>query len=173
MSYIYRGNIARSDLTRFELLTDGDYTFEVLQCDEPYFKNDKWIMKVKLSVGDTEHWVYASPWSGTDRTGTERDGIGEFFLCINRVPRSGTEPSYEGAIGARGRCRIKQETVSAGVRVGEKRNAVAFFHLPKQVGLTAEAPRQSYSQEEYNEARRQQEAKSAGPDDLEPTDIPF
>jgi hypothetical protein len=174
MSYTFGGGNERQQVSS-EILPEGDYNFRVLECGEPYLsQKSNWVVKVTLSISPSDQWVWDQPWSGRTEAGEERDGIGDFLLAIGRATVLGKEIDWDNIVGARGRCRLRQGEISLGSRKGQKRNEVHYYYRPKQVGPNAEqAPRQSYSQEEYNQARRQQEAKSAGPDDLEPTDIPF
>jgi hypothetical protein len=173
MNYTFSGGSERQQVSS-DILPEGDYNFRVLECGEPYLnQNDNWVVKVKLSILPSDQWVWDQPWSGQTGAGEKRDGIGDFLLAIGRAPALGKEIDWDNIAGARGKCRLRQGEISLGSRKGQKRNEVHYYYRPKQVGPTAEPPRQSYSQEEYNQARRQQEAKSAGPDDLEPSDIPF
>jgi hypothetical protein len=170
-SYIFRGE---PEQRVFGALPEGDYNYTVSECGAPYQKdNGNWVLAVKLAIQPSGTTVFANPWMGTDKNGEARDGIAEFLVSCNRAPKPGTEPAWTKIVGARGRVRLKVEIAQMGSLAGKEVNKVGWFHTPKQVGPTTEAPRQSYSQEEYNEARREQEAKSAGSGDLEPTDIPF
>lgn len=171
-AYIFKGN---PEPRVYGPLPEGDYNFKVAECGEPYQKvSGNWVLAVKLTIQPSGQTVFANPWSGVDKNGDQRDGIGEFLVSCDRAPKPGTEPDWRRVVGAYGRCKLKIEIAKMGSLAGKEVNKVGWFHAPEQVGPNAEqAPRQSYSQEEYNQARRQQEAKTAGPDDLEPTDIPF
>jgi hypothetical protein len=165
-SYIYRGE---PESRVFGPLPQGDYSFVVSTADEPYFKNDKWILAVKLTIQPQGIPIFANPWSGIDRNGEDRDGIAEFLLAVNRAPAPGDEPEWGRLIGAKGKCRLKVEIAAQGSLAGKEVNKVAWFHRPKQVGPTAEQPPSSYSPAEVNKAAQ----AAAGGDDLEPDDIPF
>jgi hypothetical protein len=156
----------------FGALPEGNYGFTVTSCDEPYEKNEHWILPVKLAIIPDGTPVFANPWSGLTKDGEERDGIAEFLVCVNRAPKVGTEPDWKKVVGARGRCRLKVEIAQMGALAGKEVNKVAFFHAPKQVGPTAEQRPKSHSQEELNQARRETE-KNAGGLAAEPDDIPF
>jgi hypothetical protein len=174
--YLFQGGSEKpSRNIPLDVLPEGDYDFRILTAQEPYYKADteRWVMKCLLYIEPTGHEISynsSTALKGKDRDGVKRDAIGDLFIAVNRAPlHPGEEIEVGRLIGARGRCRLKKENWN-----NQERNAVARIYVPKQVGPTSEQPpRQSYSQEEYNQARRQQEAKSAGPDDLEPSDIPF
>ncbi len=116
--------------------------------------------------------MFANPWCGTDKNGEKRDGIAEFLLAVNRVPKIGEEPDWKRLVGAKGKCRLKVEIASQGSLAGKEVNKVAWFHRPKQVGPTAEQPPPSYSEPEVKKAAKAAQA-AAGGDDLAPDDIPF
>ena len=174
-SYVYRG---APEARVFGPLPEGDYSFVVSSADEPYFKNDKWILAVKLTIQPQGIPVFANPWSGTDRNGEDRDGIAEFLLAINRAPAPGDEPEWGRLIGAKGKCRLKVEIAAQGSLAGKEVNKVAWFHRPKQVGPSAEVPRQSFTEQEIKESQAAISKVLGGvpkdPDlDVEPDDIPF
>lgn len=173
-SYIYRGT---PESRAFGPLAPGDYSFVVSMADAPYFKNDKWILAVKLTIQPQGIPVFANPWSGIDKNGEDRDGIAEFLLAVNRAPAPGDEPEWGRLIGAKGKCRLKVEIAQQGNLAGKEVNKVAFFHRPHQVGPTAEQPPRDYSPEEVAQAQAEQRRRSggpAGPDlEIEPEDIPF
>jgi hypothetical protein len=159
-------------------LQPGDYSFVVADIDKPYEKaNGNWVCKVKLIIEPSKMWVWAYPWSGTDRNGEARDGIAEFLLSCARAPKPGGEPDWNNIINARGRCRLEIETAGAGSRAGQEVNRVARFHTVKQVGPGAEPPRTSFTPEEYKKSRAEiakTVGGSVGPDlDAAPDDIPF
>jgi hypothetical protein len=158
----------------FGALAEGDYGFTVTSYDQPYVKNEHWILPVKLAIQPDGTPVFANPWSGLTKDGEERDGIAEFLICINRAPKVGEEPDWDEVVGARGRCRLKIEIAQRGALAGKEVNKVAFFHAPKQVGSIAEERVKRHSQEEYNQARRVAAKKAKDPDlDVAPDDIPF
>jgi hypothetical protein len=160
----------------FGALPEGDYGFTVTSCDEPYEKNEHWILPVKLAIQPDGTPVFANPWSGLTKDGEERDGIAEFLICVNRAPKVGQEPDWDEVVGARGRCRLKIEIARMGALAGKEVNKVAFFHAPKQVGSIAEERVKRHSQKEYNQAQAQVARKASGKDpdlDVEPDDIPF
>jgi hypothetical protein len=175
-NYIYRGE---PEQRVFGALPEGDYNYVVSECSEPYQKdNGNWVLAVRLAIQPSGTTVFSNPWTGTDKNGQERDGIAEFLVSCNRAPKLGTEPDWAKIVGARGRCRLKVEIAQMGQLAGKEVNKVGWFHAPKQVGPNAEqAPRQSYSQEEYNQAGAEAVKKAGGPvrPDLEPEpdDIPF
>src|SRR4029077_19554861 len=172
-SYIYRGE---PESRVFGPLPQGDYSFVVSTADEPYFKNDKWILAIKLTIQPQGIPIFANPWSGIDRNGEDRDGIAEFLLAVNRAPAPGDEPEWGRLIGAKGKCGLRVEIAEACAREGKEVNKVAFFHRPKQVGSTLSQMPQSFTE---NEIKKSQAAiaKTLGvkdPDlDVAPDDIPF
>jgi len=145
----------------FGPLPPGDYAFTVAECGEPYLKeNGHWVLKIRLAIEPGGETVWAQPWSGETSTGETRDGIGQFLICCNRAPALSTAPDWEKVAGARGKCRLKVEKAQAGALEGKERNAVAFFHAPKEVGPAREGlpPKLQKMKQEADE---------------EPTDIPF
>lgn len=145
----------------FGPLPPGDYPFTVTQCGEPYQKqNGNWVLQVRLRIEPTDQTVFATPWSGTTRDGEQRDGVGDFLLCVNRAPELGEEPDWRRVEGARGRCRLKIETAQQGSLAGKEVNKVAFFHHPKEI-KQAEQHLPPKVQEMKREVER------------EPDDIPF
>jgi hypothetical protein len=159
-TYKFRG---APEQKAFGPLPAGDYSFVVAHADDPYVKNDKWILPVRLTIQPHGLLVYANPWTGKTKDDEYRDGIAEFLLAVNRAPAPGDEPNWGRLIGAKGKCRLKVEIAQAGALEGKEVNKVAFFHRPKQVGPTAEAPRQTESS-----------TRPKDPDlDVEPDDIPF
>jgi hypothetical protein len=173
MSYIYRGE---PEQRVFGPLPEGDYLFSVASCDEPYQKNDKWILSVKLSIQPQGVPVFAYPWAGTTSGGEARDGIAEFLLAVNRAPKVGEQPDWQRLVGAKGKCRLKVEIAAQGSLAGKEVNKVGWFHRPKQVGPAVEAPRQSFTESEIKKSQAAI-AKTLGvkdPDlDVAPDDIPF
>ncbi|HXM29783.1 MAG TPA: hypothetical protein VN957_27410 [Chthoniobacterales bacterium] len=169
-SYIYRG--APGSRAFGALLQPGDYSFVVSSADAPYFKNNKWILGIKLTIQPHDIPVFANPWSGIDKNGEDRDGIAEFLLAVNRAPASGDEPEWGRLIGAKGKCRLKIEPDQNNV----DRNKVAFFHRPKQTGPSTEGPSQSFTESEIKKSQTAI-AKTLGVKDpdlgIEPDDIPF
>jgi hypothetical protein len=173
MSYRFKEPPARPT---FGPLPEGDYGFTVASCDEPYEKNDKWILPVKLAIQPDGTPVFANPWSGVDKNGQERDGIAEFLISVNRAPKAGQEPDWAKIIGARGRCRLKVEIAQMGQLAGKEVNKVGWFHAPKQVGPAAEASRQSFTEQQIKESQVAIAKKIGAKDpdlDVEPDDIPF
>jgi hypothetical protein len=171
MSYKFREPVVRPV---FGPLPDGDYGYTVSECGGPYRKNDKWILSVKLAIQPDGTPVWANPWQGQTSAGEERDQIAEFLVSCNRAPKVGEEPDWDEVVGARGRCRLKQEKAEMGALKGQMVNKVAWFHAPKQVGSIAEERVKRHSQEEYNQARAEAVASGKDPElDVEPDDIPF
>jgi hypothetical protein len=169
-SYIYRGE---PEQRVFGALPEGDYSYVVAECGEPYQKdNGNWVLAVKLAIQPTGVTVFANPWTGTTSAGDERDGIAEFLISCNRAPKPGTEPAWAKIVGARGRCRLKVEIAQMGQLAGKEVNKVGWFQAPKQVGPAAEPTRQSYSPEEVAQASKTAQS-AAGGGDIEPDDIPF
>jgi hypothetical protein len=169
-SYIYRGE---PEQRVFGALPEGDYSYTVSECGEPYQKDSgNWVLAVKLAVQPSGQTVFANPWSGVDKNGEDRDGIAEFLVSCNRAPKPGSEPAWTKIVGSRGRCRLKVEIAQIGKLAGKEVNKVGWFHAPKQVGPSAEPPRQSYSPEEVAQASKTAQA-AAGGGDIEPDDIPF
>jgi hypothetical protein len=172
-SYVYRG---APESRAFGPLPQGDYSFVVSSADEPYFKNEKWILAVKLTIQPQGVPVFANPWSGIDRNGEDRDGIAEFLLAVNRAPAPGDEPEWGRLIGAKGKCRLKVEIAQAGALEGKEVNKVAFFHRPKQVGPTTEQTPQSFTEAEIKASQAAIGKTLTGKDpdlDVEQDDIPF
>jgi hypothetical protein len=171
-SYIYRGE---PESRVFGPLPQGDYSFVVSSADEPYFKNEKWILAVKLTIQPQGVPIFANPWTGIDRNGEDRDGIAEFLLAVNRAPVPGDEPEWDRLIGAKGKCRLKVEIAAQGTLAGKEVNKVAFFHRPKQVGPTTEPTKQSFTESEIKESQAAiAKTLAKDPDlDVEPDDIPF
>jgi hypothetical protein len=163
-SYKFGGGEERK---AFGPLPAGDYAFRVMECGEPYQKtNGNWVLSVRLFIQPGGETVFASPWSGTDKNGEQRDGIGDFLLAVNRAPARGSEPNWKRVVDARGKCRLKVEVAQQGALAGKEVNKVAFFHRPHKL----EEP-QSVSQEEFN---KQRQRAQKDPDlDVEPDDIPF
>jgi len=143
----------------FGPLPPGDYLFTVAECGEPYYKNDKWILAVRLAIQPGGEAVFANPWSGETKDGEARDGIGDFLLAVNRAPKLGAEPDWKKVVGARGKCRLKTEVAQAGALEGKEVNKVAFFHQPKELEVRADLP------------EKLQKMKQAAEE--EPQDIPF
>jgi hypothetical protein len=169
-TYKFRG---APESRAFGPLPQGDYSFVVTGADAPYYKNDKWILALKLTIQPQGLPVFANPWSGIDRNGEDRDGIAEFLLAINRTPAVGEEPDWGKLIGAKGKCRLKVEIAQAGALEGKEVNKVAFFHRPKVVGPTSEPAKQGYSPSAVKAAAQAAQADLAGDPDREPDDIPF
>lgn len=169
--YIYRGE---PEQRVFGPLPEGDYSYVVAECGEPYQKdNNNWVLRVKLAIQPSGVPVFASPWSGTDRNGEERDGIADFLLSCDRAPSVGSEPDWERVVGAKGRCRLKIEIAQMGALAGKEINRVDRFYRPKQVGPGAEQPpRTSYNPDEVAKAQAEQRRRS-GDDDMAPDDLPF
>lgn len=167
-SYKYRG---APETRAFGPLPQGDYSFVVTGTDAPYYKNDKWILALKLTIQPQGIPVFANPWSGIDKNGEDRDGIAEFLLAINRTPAPGDEPEWGRLIGAKGKCRLKVEIAQAGALEGKEVNKVAFFYRPKTLDLAKPSPAKP-SVAEPSTAQRSPTPKD--PDlDVEPDDIPF
>src|SRR5258708_14503993 len=152
----------------FAPLPAGDYSFVVSSADPAYYKNNKWVLEVKLTIQPQGMSVWAHPWSGVDKNREDRDGIAEFLIAVNRLPALGEEPEWGRLIGARGKCRLKVEPDQNDI----ERNKVSFFHRPKQVGPTTEQPPPSYSEPEVKKAAKAAQA-AAGGDDPGPDDLPF
>jgi hypothetical protein len=173
MSYRFKELPARPT---FGPLPEGDYGFTVASGDEPYKKNDKWILPVKLAIQPDGTPVFANPWSGVDKNGQERDGIAEFLLAINRTPAVGEEPEWGKLIGAKGKCRLKQEEAQQGKLKGKMVNKVAFFHRPKQLPSAESSSRVNFTEAEIQKSQQaiaKVLGKSPEEENLEPDDIPF
>lgn len=164
--YIYKGP---PDERVFGAIPEGDYGYIIAECDPPYWKNDKWILSVKLIIEPSKIYVWANPWSGKTSSGEERDGIGELLCSCNKAPKPGTSPNWKAVIGARGRCRLKVEIAQMGALAGKEVNRVHYFYRPKE--LSEQAP-QIYSEAEVKKASKSAQA-AAQPGDTEPDDIPF
>lgn len=169
--YRFSGGEVRRPITG--PLPEGDYPFEVADCQEPYQKaNGNWVLKVRLTIqGQT---VFDQPWSGETSQGEPRDGIGEFLLACGRAPKNkGDEPDWGKVEGAHGKCRLKVEVAQMGALAGKEVNRVAYYYRPKEIGPTAEGPKQSYSPDEFINARKEAAQRAGAPSDFEPEDIPF
>jgi len=171
-NYRYRGE---PEERVFGALPEGDYQFVVTEIDEPYTnpKSGNDVLPVKLSILPQGVPVFANPWCGTDKNGDDRDGIAEFLLAINRVPKIGEEPDWKRCTGAKGKCRLKVEIAQQGSLAGKEINKVAWFHRPKQIGPSA-TPEQppTYSKAQAEQTAKQTQA-AAAPSNVEPDDIPF
>lgn len=154
MRYIYQGP---PEARVFGALPAGDYAFRIASAEEPYFKNEKWILTLKLIIEPTGYTVYYRPWSGTDRNGEARDGIADLLLAVNRVPARGTEPDWEKLVGARGKCRLKTEIAQQGTLAGKEVNAVHWLHRPHELASGTQLPR----------------VGPKPPEETEPDDLPF
>ena len=176
MSYTFGGGNERQQVSS-EILPEGDYNFRVLECGEPYLnQNDKWVVKVKLSILPSDQWVWDQPWSGQTGAGEKRDGIGDFLLAIGRATALGKEIDWDNIVGARGKCRLRQGEISLGSRKGQKRNEVHYYYRPKQVGPTSEPTKQSFTEAEIKASQAAIGKTLTGKDpdlDVEPDDIPF
>jgi hypothetical protein len=170
-NYRYRGE---PEQRVFGALPEGDYQFVVAEIDEPYTnpKSGNDVLPVKLSILPQGVPVFVNPWCGTDKNGDDRDGIAEFLLAINRVPKIGEEPDWKRLVGAKGKCRLKVEIAQQGSLAGKEVNKVAWFHRPKQIGPAAAQAPQNYSKPEVEKAASAAQA-AAAPSDVEPDDIPF
>lgn len=173
--YIYKG--APPERV-FGALPEGDYGYIIAECDPPYWKNDKWILSVKLIIEPSKIYVWANPWSGKTSSGEERDGIGELLCSCNRAPKPGTSPNWKAVVGARGRLRLKVEIAQMGTLAGKEVNKVHYFYRPKE--LEQQVP-QTYPEAEIKKAAKDvQAAAQSGAIDPEtqrpyeePDDIPF
>jgi hypothetical protein len=158
-----------------ELLPEGDYSFVVAAADKPSRNdNGNWVLHLKLSIQPNGTPVWANPWAGTDRLGERRDGIAEFLNCVNRKPNKGQEPDWDSLVGAKGKCRIVQrEEKREGAYKGKLRNEVHYFYTPKAVktGAPQEEKQQSFSQSDFQKARKQQQVSAGG--EPEPDSIPY
>jgi hypothetical protein len=143
--------------------------------DPPYEKNNKLVMSVKLTILPDQVPVFANPWCGEDRNGDQHDQIAEFLLCINRVPKIGTEPNWAKLVGARGRCRLTTEVAQQGNLAGKEVNKVHYWIRPKEVGPITEKPPRSFTKEEVESQRKATAKKAERDPDLDdaPDDIPY
>jgi hypothetical protein len=148
------------------LLKPGDYGFQVQDFTGPYQKetDGKWVVKLRLSILPEGQTVFSSAWTGTDRNGENRDGIGDFLISINRAPPPGAQPDWEHIIGAKGRCRLKIEVAQQGKLAGKEVNRVAFFHRPRELSP------ETYDPHEFEQKMRESAQGGSGE---EPDDIPF
>jgi hypothetical protein len=157
----------------FGPLKEGDYSFVVSECDEPYqSKAGNYVLPLKLSIQPDGTPVFDNPWAGTDKNGDDRDGIAEFLLAVNRAPARGQEPNWSKVVGAKGKCRLKVVIAEQGNLAGKEVNKVAWYYRPKEVGPTAQQAPQTYSEPEARKAAKAAQA-AAGSSDIEPDDIPF
>ena len=152
----------------FGPLPAGDYPFVVAECPEPYQKESgNWVVNVRLNILPNGETVFAPVWSGVDKNGDVRDGIGEFLIAVNRAPAIGAEPNWAKVTGARGKCRLKVEIAQAGALAGQEVNKVAFFHKPKQLGEPASA-----GTSQVQQVQAKVKAAASG-NELEPDDVPY
>lgn len=143
-------------------LPAGDYTFEVIKCDEPYqSRANNLVLPLRLSILPQGAPVFANPWAGKNKSGEERDGIAEFLLCVGRAPQEGQEPDWNSIVGARGRCRLKSEIAEQGKLAGQSVNVVAWFHRPQEIAQSDTKPKAPVL------------ADVRGGSEVEPDDIPF
>jgi hypothetical protein len=156
--YIFRG---APEERVFGALPAGDYSFLIVEADEPYRKEDKWVMKVRMQIEPSGQTVFYRPWTGTDRNGEERDGIADLLIAVNRRPEPGHEPNWSKLVGAKGRCRLKVEIAKQGSLAGKEVNAVHYLHRPKELEP------ERYSAQEFDAAK----AKFAPPEPDD--DLPF
>jgi hypothetical protein len=158
----------------FVLLPEGDYSFIVTEADEPSKNaNGNWVLHLTLSIQPSGTPVWANPWAGTDRLGEKRNQIAEFLICINRKPKEDEDVDWDSLVGAKGKCRIVQrEEKREGAYKGKLRNEVHYFYTPKAVktGAPQEEKQQSFSQSDFQKARKQQQVSAGEP---EPSDIPY
>ena len=171
MSSIYRFHKPLERQASFGPLPEGDYNFTVSECGEPYEKNNKIIVEVKLSIQPDGVPVWAHPWTGRDKNGNDRDGIAEFIVAINRAPREGEDVDWDKVIGARGRCRLKQEEAQGGTHKGQMVNKVGWFIAPKQIGPSA-SKQQNVSKNEFEKVRQKQ-VEASGGEIPEADDMPY
>jgi hypothetical protein len=151
---VYRFGGGSSPQKAWGPLPPGDYEFSVVECSEPYQKdNGNWVLRVKLSIQPDSRTVYDQVWSGTTRDGERRDGIGDFLTACARAPGPGDEPDWAKVVGARGKCRLKIETASVGTLAGKEVNRVHYYYRPKEIA--------------------QPKAGPTPPDDTEPDNIPW
>lgn len=146
-----------------DLLPAGDYAFTVMEAGEPYQKNNgHWVISLRLAVGPTKVSVFYSPWSGLDRNGEERDQIAEFLIAVNREPKEGERPNWQGLVGARGNAKFKVGRDNKGI----ERNEVHYVLTPKPL---------STSSAEFEGLKEQQRKASEGEakDQPEADDIPY
>lgn len=161
MPYTYQ---PAPDRPTFGPLPEGDYFFLVATIDEPYQKNNKWILPLKLAIQPDGTPVYANPWAGVDKNGDRRDQIAEFLQCINKAPQVGVEPNWPSFIGAKGKCRLTTEIAQQGALAGKEVNKVHYFYVPKKSeSTTSRPPATMVSQNEFEKARVAQQTKSGAP----------
>jgi hypothetical protein len=156
----------------FELgpLTEGDYSFTVVECGEPYrSKAGNLVLPLRLRIEPSGISVFSHPWQGVDKNGEERDQISEFLLCINRAPDIGREPDWPSIRGAKGMCYLRSKIAEQGALAGKPVNVVHYFHTPKEVG----PPKTSFTKAEFEQMRKNQEKVSRGPQKDDPDSIPF
>ena len=159
------------DRKAFGPLPAGDYPFRVAECPAPYQKDDgKWVLNVRLSILPGGETVFAPVWSGTDKNGDDRDGIGEFLIAVNRAPAVGQEPLWAKIVGARGKCKLKVEIAQQGALAGKEINRVERFYRPKEIGPGT----QTASQPEVKTGQAQTKQAAADvTNQFEPDDIPY
>jgi hypothetical protein len=146
----------------FGPLPEGDYNFAVTECPEPYQKETgNWVLNVRLNILPNGETVFGVVWSGTDKNGDARDGIGEFLMAVNRAPAIGQEPAWRKVVGAKGKCRLKIEIAQQGALAGKEVNKVAFFHRPKEL------------ETDYHKAQTKVAAKVNPNPEEDPDEIPF
>ena len=140
------------------------------ECGQPYEKNNKIIVEVRLSIQPDGVPVWAHPWAGRDKNGNDRDGVAEFLISCNRAPKENEDVDWDEVPGARGRCHLKQEEAQIGALKGKMVNKIGWFIAPKQIGPSAN--KQSVSKSEFEKARQKQVEASGGEAD-ETDDMPY
>lgn len=168
-SYRYQEPSVRA----FSVLPIGDYQAVITEAEEPYEKNGKQILYIKLAIQPSGHSVFYYPWAGKDKNGDYRDNIGELLLAVNRAPAAGEEPNWKALVGAKCKVRLKVEPDQNGA----DRNVIHYVYTPKKAdtGKPAASPnasQQSLPIEEFQKARAKQIA-TAGAGEPEPDDIPY
>jgi hypothetical protein len=163
-NYRYQEPAARA----FSVLPAGDYMAVINEAEEPYEKNGKQVMKTVLAIQPSGQTVFYYPWAGHTQGGEYRDSIGELLLAANRAPASGEEPKWAKLAGAKVKVRLKVEPDQNGI----DRNVIHYVYTPKTVkpGSPQEEKQQSFSQSDFQKARKQQQAAAGEP---EPSDIPY
>jgi hypothetical protein len=173
MPYVFSGGDERPAVSG--PLPEGDYSFVIEDFDMPYEKAESgnWVWPVRIKILPSNKIIYDYPWQGTDKTGNDRDGIGDLLLAVNRAPAQGKEPDWNSIRGARGTVTLKIEISQSGKLAGQEINRVKYYHKPKPLDMQAENRMQFKKEEVYPPKVEPPKPKAVPPSADEPDDIPF
>ena len=132
------GSTRRSGPLRLEPLPVGDYNFTVRNCSaERESKSGlSWVITVELEIIFNDERLtildYPSTAKDQDEAAEVRDGIGDFLLAVDRVPKGAFVPDQ--VLGARGKCRLKIEEATGSYPA---KNKVAYYYVPREIKQSA------------------------------------